>query len=82
MSLIRNERIKLFASALNHVAVATIVTAIVVPSISFLYNPPWPMGNHWWLFAGAVWLGVGTGLHVMAIIVLGRLTSCPPRNFM
>jgi hypothetical protein len=35
MNLIRNERIKLVAGALNNIGVATIVTAVVVPCISF-----------------------------------------------
>jgi len=73
-TLIRNERIKLIAGALNNVGIATIVTAIVVPSVSFVYNPTWPPVSHWWPVVGAFWLTAGGALHSLALLILGRLT--------
>ncbi len=52
MSLVRNERIKLAATALNNIAVATIVTALIAPAASFLYGTANPAAGHWWLVIG------------------------------
>ncbi len=38
MSLTANEQTKLLATALNKVAVATFVTALVAPTVSHLYG--------------------------------------------
>jgi hypothetical protein len=65
-SLVRNERIKLMAGALNTVGIATIVTAVVVPNVTFVYCPAW-------LLVGVLWLIVGLSLHVLALVTLGRL---------
>jgi hypothetical protein len=53
--------------------VATVVTAIIVPSVSFVYNPFWPTLNHWWPLFGVLWLAVGVSLHLLANATLGRL---------
>jgi len=71
--LIHNERTKLLATALNNTAVATLVTALVAPAVSFLYNTPNATAGRWWVLIGAVWFAAGLGLHVLAQIVLGRL---------
>ena len=75
MNLIRNERIKLVAGALNNIGVATIVTAVVVPGISFPYGPVWSAPNRWWLLVGALWLIVGISLNLIAVATLGRLKA-------
>lgn len=70
---IDNERTKLTANALNTLAVATVVTGIVVPTVKFVYEPggtpPWPL----LVAISLVWLGAGVGLHLIARAVLGRL---------
>jgi hypothetical protein len=73
MSLIHNERIKLLATAFSNMAVATMATAIVAPTVGFLYGPTNPATNRWWLVIGIVWLLLGVGLHMAAQYVLGRL---------
>ena len=47
MSLVRNERIKLVATALSNTAVATVVTAIIAPVAGFLYGSS-PIASSWW----------------------------------
>ncbi len=73
MSLIHNERTKLFATALNNTAVATVVTAIVAPIVGFLYGSPSAAATRWWPLIGMAWLLVGVGLHIFAHIALGKL---------
>ena len=72
-NLIRNERIKLTATALNNVAVATIVTALIAPAASFLYGTANPAAGHWWLVIGLAWLTGGGALHLAARWMLGSL---------
>lgn len=74
MSLVHNERTKLLATALNNVAVATIVTALIAPAASFLYGTGTTAGGGWALAIGAAWLTGGVILHLAAHQVLGRLT--------
>jgi hypothetical protein len=72
MSLARNERIKLFATALSNTGVATIVTAIVAPMAGLLYGSNTISSNQWPLI-GLAWFFGGLALHITAQIVLGRL---------
>ncbi|WP_157223372.1 hypothetical protein [Rhodovulum sp. PH10] len=72
MGLVPNERTKLFATALNNLAVATVVTAIIAPIAGFLYGAV-ATPRSWWPVMGAVWFLVGIGLHLVAQLVLGRL---------
>jgi hypothetical protein len=69
---IYNERIKLFATALNNTAVATWVTAIVAPVAGFLYGSP-GLTSQWWPVVAVVWLFVGIVLHLAAQFILGRM---------
>lgn len=72
MSLIENERTKLTATALNNVGVATFVTALVAPAVSFLYGAA--SGPHgWWALIGLGWCAAGIILHFLARGILGRL---------
>jgi len=72
MSLVRNERIKLVATALSNTAVATVVTAIIAPVAGFLYGSS-PIASSWWPLMGIVWLLAGLSLHIIGQLVLGRL---------
>ena len=72
MSLIQNERIKLLATALNNVGVATIVTALIAPAAAFLYGSGHASTGHWGLI-GAAWLVGGVTLHLLAQLVVGKL---------
>lgn len=47
MSLVHNERIKLFATALSNTAVATVVTAIVAPMAGLLYGSSAIASQQW-----------------------------------
>lgn len=64
-----NERVKIFATSLNAIAIALIGAAVVLPvvrenNIAALAEP-----DTW------AWLAAGTGLHGMAHWVLGALKS-------
>lgn len=72
MSLIQNERIKLFAAALSNTGVATIVTAIVAPTAGLLYGSNAIASNQWPLI-GLAWFLGGLALRITGQIVLGRL---------
>ena len=71
-NLIQNERVKLFATALNNAGVATLVTALIAPAATFLYGSSHASRSYWWLI-GAAWFLVGLVLHLMAQFALGRL---------
>lgn len=73
MNLVQNERIKLTATALNNIAVATIVTALIAPAAGFLYGTANPAAGHWWLAVGFAWLTGGAALHLAARWTLGGL---------
>jgi len=73
MSLVHNERTKLLATALNNIAVATVVTAIVAPTAGVLYGSVAAGANGWWFLIALVWLLAGIGLHISAHAVLSRL---------
>ena len=72
MSLIRNERIKLFAAALSNTGVATIVTAIIAPMAGLLYGSG-NIANNQWPWIGLAWFSGGLVLHILAQVALGRL---------
>lgn len=73
MSLVHNERIKLLATALNNMAVATIITAIVGPIVGILNGSPGATITAWWVFSGVLWFLAGIGLHLVGRGALGRL---------
>lgn len=66
MSLVQNERIKLTATALNNIAVATVVTALIAPTASFLYGTANPTAGRWSIAIGLAWLVGGGTLHLAA----------------
>jgi hypothetical protein len=77
MNLVRNERIKLLATALNNSAVATVATAIIAPMAGFLYGSNSIAASRWALLSLA-WLLGGLSLHIAAQLVLGRLKDDKP----
>ncbi len=73
MSLIHNERWKLTATALNGVAIATVVAGGIAPLVAVSFGvSDRPVGG---LLAAitAAWFLVGAGLHLLARAILGRL---------
>jgi hypothetical protein len=72
MSMIKNERIKLFATALSNTGVATVVTAIIAPMAGLLYGSG-AITSDQWPFIGLAWFLGGFVLHVCAQVALGRL---------
>ena len=75
MSLVHNERIKLLATALNNMAVATVITAVLGPIVGILNGSPGPAITAWWVAGGILWLLAGIGLHLVAQGALGRLRT-------
>jgi hypothetical protein len=78
MSLIENLRTKLFATAPNNLAVATMATAQVSPLASLLYAESQDASGfrhfgYWRLAIAAVWFAGGACLVVLTQMVLGRL---------
>ena len=73
MKLVYNERIKLLATALNNMAVATVVTAVVGPTVGILNGTPGAAITAWWVLSGVLWFLAGIGLHLLGQGVLGRL---------
>ena len=73
MNLVHNESVKLLATTLNSVAVASIVTGVVAPTAGFVYGLGQPVQT--WRVGAAVlaWLAVGMGLHLIAQRILRRL---------
>jgi len=62
-----NEQVKLFANALNNLAVAAIVTGIIAPSWS-----GGPLHNHYLFIALSGWF-LGFILHMIALNTLNKL---------
>lgn len=75
MNAIFNERLRLVATFLNNIGVATIVTAIIAPAVSFLYGVGNLSPNRWWLLIAFAWFLVGLGLRRLASFALGGLRS-------
>jgi len=73
MSLIANERWKLTATALNGVAIATMVTGFVAPIVAVSYGVSSAAGSVYLAGIAAIWFLTAIGIHIGARIVLGRL---------
>jgi hypothetical protein len=73
-TLIRNERTKLTAVALNNVAVASIVAGTLSPVVGMAYGLAAPHRGGWvTALLSVFWIGSGACLHMAARAVLGRL---------
>jgi len=75
MHMTRNERLRLFATFLNNIGVATIVTSIIAPAVSFFYGVGNLVPTRWWILIGFAWFLLGIVLHTAAIAILGNLRS-------
>ena len=71
-AIIRNEKRKLAATALNNIAVATVVAGLVAPVIALGYQLSAPHGRYWIAFP-ALWLVTAYGIHQLARRQLERL---------
>lgn len=65
----RNDRRRLTATFLNTIAVAFVVTGVIVPVISLTYQLTTPQTRYWPVF-GLAWLTFGIGLHLIARHIL------------
>ncbi len=71
-AVIRNEKRKLAAAALNNIAVATVVTGLVAPVIALSYQISAPHGKFWIAFP-VLWLVAVYVIHQLARRQLERL---------
>jgi hypothetical protein len=74
LSVVGDERTKLFAAALNNVAVATLITGVIAPAANFLYGLTNSPGGHFWPVVASCWFFCGVILRLAARLVLGKLT--------
>jgi hypothetical protein len=61
--LVRNEQLKLTATASNNLAVASIVTGAIGPAVAATYGITAPHGPFWSAFL-ILWLTMGMSLHI------------------
>jgi hypothetical protein len=76
VSTILNKRTKLLATALNNVAVATLIAGVIAPAANFLYGTTSATAIHSWSSIGLIgccWFFGGVTLHLAAQLVLKRL---------
>jgi len=71
-TVVRNEKRKLAATALNNIAVATVVAGLVAPVIALGYQFSAPHGRYWIAFP-ILWLATAYGIHQLARRQLERL---------
>jgi hypothetical protein len=73
MTQVYNERIKLFATATNNLAVATFAGGILAPAIGYVYGAQSLNTGGWWFMIGVAWFLTAAGLYSVAWTTLGRL---------
>lgn len=73
MALVANERWKLTATALNGLAVATMVTGFVAPLVAVSYGVSSVPGVSYFAVTGTVWFLAAIVLHIGARTVLRGL---------
>lgn len=77
MSLVKNERRKLFATLLNNMANGCFVVGLVAPTAAMIYK----LDNAPYISAGklelgvCIWVSVLIGLHVVAQWIIGGLEN-------
>jgi hypothetical protein len=75
-SAVHNEQLKLAATALNNVGVASIVTGAIVPLITRMaYGPPTSVVNGYWWWFVLLWIGLGVGWHMLGRLLLKGLRT-------
>ena len=72
MSLLRNERTKLFAGWLDRASTACFAVGVVAPVASYLYGATNIAPGALWVLS-LVWLGAAAVLHLSAQLVLKAL---------
>lgn len=70
--LVRNEQLKLAATASNNLAVAFIVTGIIAPAVAAAYQITTPNGRFWSAFI-VLWPMMGLLTHLIARYILKGL---------
>jgi hypothetical protein len=73
MSLVHNERIKYFATALNGVAVGCITAGVIAPIIAVAIVPGAADRTPIIVLLSVIWLLIAFALHTLVQVVLGRL---------
>jgi hypothetical protein len=73
MSLVHNERIKYFATALNGVAVGCITAGVIAPIIAVVIVPGAGERTSIIVLLSVIWLLLAIFLHSLVQAVLGRL---------
>ena len=71
-TLIRNERMKLGATLFNNIAVALVVTGVIVPVVATAYQMSVPHGRFWLAYI-VLWLMGAVANHQIGRNFLGRL---------
>ncbi len=70
MYAIHNEQVKLTANWLNTIAIALVVTGLIVPAASYVYGLPSVPVVRSWIFIALSWFAGGVILHPGARRVL------------
>ena len=70
MSVIHNEQTKLTATALNNLAVATVIAGFVGPTVALRFPPAGLQVDAFAVAVSVAWLLVGWILHLVARLVL------------
>ena len=73
MSLIHNERWKLTATALNGVAIATMVAGFIAPFVAVSYGVSGATPGLYFAGLSLAWFFTAAALHFVARAALGRL---------
>ena len=73
MAFVANERWKLTATALNGLAVATMVTGFVAPLVAVSYGVSGVSGASYFAVTGTIWFLAAIGIHMVARAILGGL---------
>jgi len=76
MKAVRNERVKLFAGALDRLSTQMVTVGTIAPIAAVLYGFSAPVAGLPFptLAVGALaWLGAGCVLHALAQLTLGRI---------
>ena len=70
--MVENERVKLTATGLNTVAIASLIASVIGPTAADIYGIVVPKSTYWGLFASCWIIGCAI-IHVAARYVLGGL---------
>ncbi len=73
MALVANERWKLTATALNGLAVATMVAGFVAPLVAVSYGVSAAQDATYFAATSAIWFFAAVGIHIVARAILGGL---------